>query len=340
MPKIGMGSLVLLACALGLSAAARADCPPHSHPYMSTSEGQVTTVHCECDGGFTRTSGGCSRSVPSMSAPHRGSREGNSRVNCAAAKARAEQLRASIEQIRKTAERNQEELADWAKMNDEAQKAAIEAALRFTMASYAADIDKADRAARKAERTAAGLLKKYGNSRKQGTRLRYLAQLRNAIAEATPVRATLISKQVVKTAQDADQAWTVARNTMKHEFRVAANRDANIKEVLQDPGFRDAFTGDAAEEPGMEVLTSLWDQAVEDAVTMLSTASRYEALAGSAVGAGVFVRDSAYAALESLLSTQRVSQDADVAGALAKAAGIWQKQYETAVRNLRTCVPR
>ena len=90
----------------------------------------------------------------------------------------------------------------------------------------------------------------------------------------------------------------------------------------------------------MEALTSLWDQAVEDAVTVLSTASRYEALGGSAVRAGVFVRDAAYAALESLLSTQRVSQDADAAGALAKAAGVWQKQYETAVQNLRACVPR
>jgi hypothetical protein len=338
MPKIGVGRLVLLACALGLSATARADCPPHSHPYDTTEEGHVTTVHCECDGGYIRTPGGCSPSVAPKA--KRSALPSRPRVDCAAAKQRAEQLRASVEQIRQTAERNQEELADWTKMNDEAQKAAIAAAVRFAMASYTADIEKVNRSTKKAERAAAELMKKYGRSRKQATRLRYLAQLRNALAEATPVRAMLITKRGVQLAQDADQTWTVARNTMQNEFRVAANHDANIKEILQDPGFRDAFTGDPAEEPGMEVLTSLWDEAVEDSVKVLSTAGRYEALGGSAVRAGVFVRDAAYAALESLLSTQRVSQDADAAGALAKAAGVWQKQYQTAVNDLRTCVPR
>jgi len=336
MPKMGMGGLILV-CALGLSAAARADCPPHSHPYDTTEEGHVTTVHCECDRGFVRSPGGCNPSVAPK--PLRSAAPSKPRVDCATAKQRAEQLRASVEQLRQTAERNQEELADWTKMNDEAQKAALAAAVRFAMASYTADIDKVNRSTRKAERTAAELMKKYGNSRKQATRLKYLAQLRNALAEATRVRATLIVKRGVKATQDADQAWTVSRNTMKQEFRVAAKSDANIKEILQDSGFRDAFTGDPAEEPGMEVLTSLWDQAVEDSVKVLSTASRYEALAGSAVRAGVFVRDAAYAALESLLSTQRVIQDADAAGALAKAAGVWQKQYETAVNDLRRCVP-
>src|SRR5215469_15056905 len=62
MPKMGMGGLILV-CALGLSAAARADCPPHSHPYDTTEEGHVTTVHCECDRGFVRSPGGCNPSV-------------------------------------------------------------------------------------------------------------------------------------------------------------------------------------------------------------------------------------------------------------------------------------
>jgi hypothetical protein len=119
---------------------------------------------------------------------------------------------------------------------------------------------------------------------------------------------------------------------------VAANHDGNIKEILQDPAFREAFTGDPVEEPGMEVLTSLWDQAVEDAVEVLSTASRYEALGGSAVHAGIFVRNEAYAALESLLSMQRVSQDFNAAGDLARAAGVLQKQYKTAIDNLRGCI--
>ncbi len=304
---------------------------------MTTSEDHVTTIHCQCDGGFTRTAGGCSPSVARNPTAHRATERGKPPVDCAAARERAEKVRAAVERIRQTAERNQEELADWAKMNDEAQKAALAAALRFAMASYAADLDKAQQAARKAEGHASELIKKYRNSRKQATRLKYLAQLRNAIAEATPVRATLISKQAIDAAKNADDAWTVARNTMKHEFRVAANHDGNIREILQDPAFREAFTGDPAEEPGMEVLSSLWDQAVEDGVEVLSSATRYEALAGSAVRAGIFVRDEAYAALESLLSTQRVVQDATAAGDLAKAAGVLQKQYKTAIDNLREC---
>lgn len=256
---------------------------------------------------------------------------------CTIAEEQAAGIRARIEQIRKTAEQNQEELASWKQMNDEAQKAALWAAIDFAMASYSANADQAARTSEKLEGKATELARKYSNSRKEATRLKYLAQLRNAIVEAAPARWTSVSKQTVEAAADAREAWQAARYTMKNQFAVAAKHDQNLNALLQDRDFKAAFASDPGEEAGMEGLTLLWDQAVQDSLKALSTAQQYAELTGPAVRAGVFLREASYDAVESLFSTQRVIQDAAVAGKLAQAAGVLQKRYKSAIDDLHTC---
>jgi hypothetical protein len=258
-------------------------------------------------------------------------------IDCGAAQQQAELDRAAIERLRAANEQNQEELSDWTKMNKSAQKDALWAAVEFAMADYAADAERAATSVSKLQNQVAFLTKRTAKSNKQKTRLKYLVELQQARAALAHARVVHVSKKIVDTAASANDAWTVARREMEAEFRVAAKHDVRIREQLQEPGFKEAFTGDPNDAPAMEVLETLSDQAIDDISKASLAAEQYEKLAGPAVRVGIFVRDSAYSALESILSTQRVLQAADVAGRLAQASGVMQERYKKSIDALRKC---
>lgn len=258
-------------------------------------------------------------------------------IDCEAVQRQAELDREAIERLRAANEQNQEGLSEWAAMNSSAQKGALWSAVQFAMDTYAADAARAASSVSKLEKEVSSLTKKMTKSAKQKTRLRYLVELQQARAALASARVVHVSKKIVDAASSADDAWTVARGTMEHEFRVAAKHDSTIRDQLRDPAFRDAFTGDPNDSAAMEVLEQLSDQAVEDVSEASLTAERYEKLAGPTIRAAVFVRDSAYYALESFLSTQRVLQHADNAGKLAQAAAALQAQYKKSVDALQKC---
>lgn len=136
---------------------------------------------------------------------------------------------------------------------------------------------------------------------------------------------------------DADQAWGVTRNTMKDEFRVAAKHNEAMQEVLKDPGFRDAFTGNPGEEPAQEILSALADKAVDDAVKAMSTVEIYSKFTGPTVRAAVFLREATYNAMKSILSTTHVLAENDAAGKLLKVSGALEKRYKDTIDSLRSC---
>jgi hypothetical protein len=70
------------------------------------------------------------------------------------------------------------------------------------------------------------------------------------------------------------------------------------------------------------------------------TVETFEKSVAPQVRAAVFVRDSGYNALLSLLSTERVLQQADLATSLAKASGVLQQQNESDVLDLAACTSR
>jgi hypothetical protein len=257
--------------------------------------------------------------------------------DCATAREQADGEREAVEKLRTTGEHNQEELAAWTAMNKDAQKDALLAALHFGADYYTADVEQSARSLGKLERQAAQLDKKATFSKKQATRLNYLMKLRTAESEMAIPAARYYSKALVEKASSAETAWTIARNTMHNEFRVAAKRNASIHQMLADPAFRQAFAGDEDETPGTDVVSDLVDQALHDVAEAESTAEQFEKFTGPAVTAAVFMRDASYAALESLLSTERVSEASDVAGQLAKGSGALQKHYEETIDALKAC---
>jgi hypothetical protein len=151
------------------------------------------------------------------------------------------------------------------------------------------------------------------------------------------MQGNLLDKIIVKEGLEAEKAWTVARDTMRGEFRVARKQDETMREVLKDPGFKEAFVGEDVETPGLDVLSSLTEQAVEETGKFLLNAEKYEQFTGPSIRAAVFVRDAAYTALLSYFSTQHVLQQNDLAGNLARSAGVLQLKYKKSVDALADC---
>jgi len=320
---VGLG---LLVGGLFLPARAQAQaCPANSEPYSTEDTPTGTITHCQCISGYVLTNGSC-QLQPAATQP-----------DCDAVRQQVATDRAEIDKLQSINESNQEELSSWTSMGMSAKKDFLWSAFEFVAGEYAADAEQAAESVSKLKKQAAYLNKKMIKASKQKTRLKYFMELEQAEAALTPKRAVFISKKVVETAANADQAWHVARPEMENEFRVAAKHNAAIWEQLQDPKFRDAFTGDPNDAPAEEVLGSLADQAVDDTAKALVTAERYAKLAGPTVRVGIFVRDAAYEALKVVLSDERVSQQADVAGQLARAASVMQERYKKSIDALRKC---
>ncbi len=258
-------------------------------------------------------------------------------TNCEAVARQAEQDRAQIERQRRTNEASQEELAEWSKLNEEAQKKAVEAALMFTLNVYAANVDNVRKSLSKLERHADYLAKMAKQSRKLQARTKYLARLDSTLGKVGLKWVDVMGRTGLQHGLDIEEAWSISRDTMHHEFRVASKHNEAMREALKDPGFKEAFTGDDIDTPGMDVLTTLTDHAVEELGKFELGLQRYEKFTGPTIRAAVFVRDAAYSALLSTLSTQRVLQQNDLAGEAAKAARALQLQYQKSVDALHAC---
>ncbi len=313
----------LLAAMLGVVATTAPShansCPANSHPVSEADN----VVHCRCDKGYENSGGVC-------------------QIDCDVVEKNAAQERAAIEQLRDSNRQNQQELSDWTAMSRNAQKDALQAALEWAGAAYASDAESAAASVSKLEERIAFLTEKNIVSKKQTTRLRYLAELQQARAALTTKlgidrRLVVWSKKFADVAVSADDAWYVARPTMQAEFRVAAKRDAGIREQLKNQEFRAVFAGDPSNSPAMETIETLSDQAIEDVSKALVTAKQFENAAGPGLRAGIFVRDAWYSALKSYFSKQRVEQDSELAGKMALAIGAMQKQYQDTIDAVKIC---
>jgi len=245
--------------------------------------------------------------------------------------------REEIERQIRTNRFSQQELSDWARLSSKAQTAAVMAGVKFVMGEFVADIDPVRTSVSKLEREAAELAQKATNSKKSATRVRYLAQLTATLDQLEPMQGNLMDKLFVQTGDDADKVWTVARSTMLHEFRVARTSNEAMRDALREPSFKEAFTGDDIDTPGLEVLTVLAEQAGEEASKFLFGLEKYERFTGPTIRAAEFVRDASYSALLSYASAQRVTQQSNLAGDLAKSAGVLQERYKNSIDALEAC---
>ncbi len=257
--------------------------------------------------------------------------------NCEAAKRQADLDRAAIERQLATNEMNQEERAEWEKLSGEAQKQAVLASLSFVVGSYAEDLEPLRDSVSKLDKQAAFLAKKAGQSRKFSTRMKYIAQLQAAVDELKPMTGKLLAKEVAEKASDAEEFWYLAQNTLQGEFRVAAKRDQRLRDALKESGFKEAFTGDDLDTPGLDALSILAEKTLEETGNFALKLTKYEHYTGPAVNAAVFVRDAWYSAFLSAASAERVLQQNSVAADFARSAAVLQKQYKRSIDALRAC---
>jgi hypothetical protein len=256
---------------------------------------------------------------------------------CSAAEHQMEMDRREIERQMRSNEMSQQELEEWKGLNGKAQKEAVVASAKFVLGEFAADLDPVRGSVSQLERQVSVLARKAANSRKYSTRMNYLAQLDTVVDQLKPLEGALFEKTIVGAGLDANKTWELARNTMQHQFRMAAKQNEDVRALLIDPKFKEAFTGDSMDAPGAEVVTTLAEQAMEEAGKFVLGVEKYDKFTGPAVRAATFVRDAAYTATLSYLSTQRVLQQNDLAGALAKSAGALQQRYKKSVDALRAC---
>ncbi len=259
------------------------------------------------------------------------------KLACMAVPGQVRKDREEIERQMRSNEASQEELREWNKLNEKAQYDAVVAGIKFAAGEFAADAELVRGSVSKLERHAVYLAKKADQSRKLKTRMMYVSQLDATLGPLNAMQHTLMAKAAVKTGLDIEKAWGPSRDTMHHEFRVARKHNGSIREVLKDHAFKEAFTGEDIDTPGLDVLSSLVEQAGEELGKMELGLQRYEKFTGPSIRAAVFVRDSAYSALLSALSTQRVLQQSDLAGSLAKAAGVLQERYKKSIDSLHDC---
>jgi hypothetical protein len=272
------------------------------------------------------------------SAVEKAAQDAQQRTDACAAIARKVQAdRQAIEQQISTNAMSQEELQNWSKLNKSAQVEALADAARFVFGEFVADLDPYRDSVTKLENQAAFLTKKSIQSKKYATRMRYLADLNAVRDQLAPMQVGLLAKNFSNTALDVDEVWELSRDTMQHEFRVARKQDEHLREALKDPEFHDAFVGDEMDQPGLEVISDLMDEAVQSGAKLLVGLERYERFAGPTVRAAVFVRDASYDALLFSLSKDRMLQQSELAGALAKSARVLQEQNQKDVDALRAC---
>jgi len=257
---------------------------------------------------------------------------------CQTATRQMQEDREAIARQARNNELSQEELSEWTEMGKQARTDAVEAAINLVLDRYVSDLDDVKDKVLKLERRAAKLEQKAAKTSKAAAKARYAEQLDAIMAELKPLKHDHLWPKVgAQTVADGAEVWELARNTIHDEFRVAAKKDQELHAVLSEPEFKSTFLGDDVDSPGEEVLSALADEAVKSLVKSELDLTSFARLTGPSVTAGVFVRDAGYAMTELWLSSDRVSQQDDLAGQLAKSALVLQKRYKDSVDKVHLC---
>jgi hypothetical protein len=245
--------------------------------------------------------------------------------------------RSEIERLSREISTGQQELATWSKLNADAQQGALLAGARFVAGEYAAGAlaarAKVARLAREIERVA----RKTATARKRKVRLIYARKLQAEVERLRTPLKDLWARKGTTAVLDLESNWSVARDTLHAELQIASSRDAELRRILESSVFKESFRGEGVDTPGLDLVATLAEEAGKDLGVRALGLKKFEAMTGPHVRAAVFVRDASYNALLSLLSTSRVLQQNDLAGAFAKAAGVLQARYQIDVDALHEC---
>lgn len=259
---------------------------------------------------------------------------------CDAAERQAERDRAEIERNKGANEVSQEELAAWTAQSKKARFETVKAGVVYVLGRYAEDIGTVDSSLSKLEKQASKLANEMAGARDSEKRYEFLSQLNDTKELLRPMQIKQVTKGLSEYATNVDKGFGIVKNTMYNQFRVAAKHNAKLKEILNDPEYKDAFTGDDIDTPIRDVMTSLTETALENADKLAAGLEEYGSLLGPTVKTVAFVRDVSYNALLFSISEDRVRQQSDVAGQLARASAALQKRYKKTVDTLRACAAK
>ena len=231
----------------------------------------------------------------------------------------------------------QQELASWSKLNADAQDDALIAGAKFVAGEYAvggaAAVSKVTKLAREVERVS----RKTKNARDAKVRLMYARKLHAEIDRMRVPLTELLARGKTGKILDIEERRGVVRDTLHAEFKVASARDDELRRILESSPFKKSFSGEGINTPGLDLLATLAEDAGKEIGIRVLTLKKFESMTGPHVRAVVFVRDATYNALLSILSTQRVLQQNDLVGDLARASGVLQEKYQIDVDALREC---
>jgi hypothetical protein len=256
---------------------------------------------------------------------------------CDAAERQAEQDRTEIERNKGSTEFSQEELAAWTAQGKKAQVETLKAGVVYVLGRYAEDVDSVDSAVSKLEKQASTLAKKMAKAKDSETRYEFLSKLNDTKELLRPMQVKQVTKGFSEFSTNVEKGFGLVRNTMYNQFRVAAKHNARLKEILNDPEYKDAFTGDDLDTPIRDVVTSLTETALENSDKLAAGLEDYGSLLGPTVKTVAFVRDVSYNAWLFSVSLERVRDQSSVAGQFARASAALQKQYKKTIDTLHAC---
>ena len=136
----------------------------------------------------------------------------------------------------------------------------------------------------------------------------------------------------------ANKLWEIGRDTMHARVAADATKNEELRQLLADPKFREAFAGEGdTESANAELFKTIGDTVVEQLSQSKKLLGRYAKMTAPGVRAGEFVVDLVYDDYKNWLSAQAVDQASGVAGDFARATRALQKRYQASVDALQEC---
>jgi hypothetical protein len=223
------------------------------------------------------------------------------------------------------------ELAEWAELNESAQKRAVEAGATLLLGRFVGDLDNLGRsvAAYKGHvtRNAATLSRKRSMNQIE----LWSAKLAEATRRYNAQKTTLQSKRIISTGLKAKDAWDLLTATFSADAQELARTNEDVAALLKDSIFANALI---EIEPHADRNVLVAKQTLENLHTVLGP---YSKLVGPAADFGSFVVGYGYAAAQYAASRQQIIDRYSMSDQDLRAVDSLKQQIELTVSELNAC---
>jgi len=239
----------------------------------------------------------------------------------------AQQLERDKEALRrqqKTNEMGLNELDEWTRANQEAEKQALGAGVKLLLQTFALDADAQAHSARSFK----GWLTRYEKEiTERGVPFEALqANIERAYSGYVNASIAARADHLINEALDARELWDLLRSELGPVADKKAASDLAVREALENPVLKALIDKD---QPGGAFAKSL--------LSMAARSKDLEKIIGPQVELATFVGDYGYAATKWTASRNRILQQAGLADKELEAVDSLKGQIECTVRKLKQC---